>query len=87
MVLSTTSLTVRDESYLLNTLVKLFDQIKGVVEVILSPFSRGYFETQSIYFSCQVGWRFSKKALTPSLASSVVQRRAKASFIRANCLW
>ena len=33
------------------------------------------------YFSCQAGLRFSKKALTPSFASSVVHNLAKASFI------
>ena len=33
------------------------------------------------HFSCQCGRRLSKKACTPSLASSVEHRRAKASFM------
>jgi hypothetical protein len=33
------------------------------------------------YRSCQAGVRFSKNARTPSLASSVVQSRVKASFV------
>ena len=38
------------------------------------------------YLSFHSGIRFSKKAFTPSLASSVVQSRAKASFMYSNAL-
>jgi len=36
--------------------------------------------------SSHLGLRLSKKACTPSWASWVVQRRAKASFMSSNCL-
>jgi len=38
------------------------------------------------YFSFHTGARFSRKAFTPSLASSVEQRRAKASFMKSKAL-